>query len=84
MYIFLTVLLSDQCLLEDDELDDNNNETRQQVRIISIAQDLIYTANGYKFHTPKPIGMANSLNHSYAFERAGGQVSQYMSYHELP
>ena len=61
LYMFLNLLLGGQRLLED-ELDDDKNEARRRIRIISIAQDLMYTANGDRFLTPKHIGMANALH----------------------
>ena len=62
LYMFLSLLLGGQRLLENDELDDEKHENRQRLRIISIAQDLMYTANGDKFLTPKHIGMASKLH----------------------
>ena len=62
LYMFLNLLLGGQRLLEEDELDDDKNEARRRLRIISIAQDLMYTANGDKFLTPKHIGLASTLH----------------------
>jgi len=62
LYIFLTLLLSGQPLLGVDELGDDNNGARRRLRIISIAQDRMYTANGDKFLTPKHIGLVNTLH----------------------
>ena len=53
-------LLDGQRLLEDDELDDDNNEAGRRLRIIIIAQDLRYTADGNKFLTRKYIRIAST------------------------
>ena len=83
--MFLTLLLGGQRLLED-ELDDDKNESRRRIRSISIAQDLMYTANGDKFLTPKQFGMASTL---YQATRSKEQMNMFhkaghvMSYREV-
>lgn len=83
LYMFLNLLLGGQCLLEDDELDDDKNEARRRLRIISIAQNLMYTANGDKFLTPKHIGMASTLHEA---TRSKELVNMFHNagYHVLP
>ena len=83
--MFWNLLLGGQRLLED-ELYDDKNEARRRIRIISIAQDLMYTANGDKFLTPKHVGMANTLHQATRskelvnmFHKAG----HVMSYREI-
>ena len=61
LYMFLNLLLGGQRLLED-ELYDDKNEARRRIRIISISQDIMYTANGDRFLTPKHIRMANTIH----------------------
>ena len=85
LYMFLNLLLGGQRLLKD-ELYDDKNEARRRIRIISIAQDLMYTANGDRFLTPKPIGMASTLHQATRskelvnmFQKAG----HVMSYREI-
>ena len=58
--MFPNILIGGQRLL--DELDKDSNEERQKFRLIHIAQDLMYTANGDKFLTPKHIGIASTLH----------------------
>ena len=40
LYMFLNLLLSGQCLLEDDVEDYDKNTAKLQLRILSIAQDV--------------------------------------------
>ena len=73
MYMFLSLL---QRLLENYELDCEKHENKRRLRIICIAQDLMYTANGERFLTPKHIGMASTLHQAT-------HVSPGRSRHEL-
>ena len=85
VYMFLNLLLGGQRLLED-ELDNDKNEARRQMRNTSIAQDLMYTANGDKFLTTKQFGMASTL---YQATRSKEQMNMFhkaghvMSYREV-
>ena len=86
LYMFLNLLLGGQRLLEDDILDDDENEERRQVRIISIAQDLMYTANGDKFLSPKHIGMASTLHQATRSKELVNmfhQAGHVMSYRDI-
>ena len=84
LYMFFNLLLGDQRLLED-ELYDDKNEARRLIRIISIAQDLMYTANGDRFLTPKLIGMANTLHQATRSKELVNvfQAGHVMSYREV-
>lgn len=68
LYMFLNLLLGGQQLLEDnvnsedDDNDDDKHDSFCQTRILSIAQDLVYTASGDKINTPKHIGMGSTLH----------------------
>ena len=81
----MNLLLGGQRLLEY-ELDDDKNEARRRIRIVSIAQDLMYTANGDEFLTPKHIEMAGTLRQA---TRSKEQVNMFhkaghvMSYREV-
>ena len=86
LYMFLNLLLGGQRLLEGDDLEDNNNEDRRQVRITSIAQDLMYTANGDKFLTPKHIAMASTLHQATRSKELVNmfhQAGHVISYREI-
>ena len=63
-YMFLSLLLGGQCLLGNDELDYEKHENRRRLRIISFAQDLMYTTNGDKFLTPKHVSPGRSRHES--------------------
>ena len=78
LYTILILLLGGQRLLED-ELDDDKNEARRQIRFISIAQDLMYTANGDRFLTRKHIGMANTLHQATRSKELTFLIRQVMS-----
>ncbi len=74
-----------QRLLEDGLYDDKN-EARRRIRIISIAQDLMYTANGDRFLTPKHIGMANTLHQATRSKELMSmfhKADHVMSYREI-
>lgn len=85
LYMFLNILLGGYRLLEDEENsshDDVNYDSFRQSRILSIAQDLMYTASGDKFHTPKHIGLASTLHQATRskelvdmFHKAGHVIS---------
>ena len=82
LYMFLSLLLGGQRLLENAERDCEKHENRRRLIIINIAQDLMYTANGDKFLTPKHIGMASKLHQATRskelvnmFHQAGHVVS---------
>lgn len=62
LYMFLNFSLGGQRLLEDDVEDDDKNTAKRHLRVLSIGQDLMYTASGDKFLTPKHIGLASSLH----------------------
>jgi len=86
LYMFLNLLLGGQRLLEDDELDEDNNKATRQLRIISIAQDLMYTDNGDKFLTPKHIGMASTLHQATRSKELVNmfhEAGHVMSYREV-
>lgn len=90
LYMFLNLLLGGQCLLEDDEVDDDSSIIRStakhHLRIMSIAQDLMYTASGDKFLTLKHIGMASALHQatrSKALVNMFHQAGHVMSYREV-
>ena len=86
LYMFLSLLLDGQHLLENDELDCEKHENRRRLRMINIAQDLMYTAKGDKFLTPKHIGMANKLHQSTRskeFVNMFHQAGHVMSYREV-
>ena len=58
------LVLGGQSLLEDEidvALDDNHDSFRQ-TRILSIAQDVMYTARGDKYLTPKHIGLGSTVH----------------------
>ena len=85
LYMFLNLLLGGQRLLED-ELYDDKNEARRRIRIISIAQDLMYTGNGDRFLTPKHIGMANTLHQATRSKKLANmfhKAGHVMSYREI-
>ena len=76
LYMFLNLLLGGQRLLEDevnsddDEVnsdDDDKLDSFCQTRILSIAQDLIYTASGDKIHPPKHTGLGSTLHQATRF-----------------
>jgi len=82
LYMFLSMLPGGQSLLENDELGCEKHENRRRFRIINIAQDLMHTANGDKFLTPKHIGMASKLHQATrskvlvnTFHQAGHVIS---------
>ena len=84
LYIFLNLLLGGQQLLETEINNDDSDkhDSFRQTRILSIAQDLIYTASGDKLHTPKHIGLGSSLHQATRskelvemFHRAGHVMS---------
>ena len=68
LFMFLNLLLGGQQLLEDnvnsedDDNDDDKHDSFCQTRILSIAQDLVYTASGDTINTPKHIGMGSTLH----------------------
>ncbi|MES9880098.1 MAG: hypothetical protein ABW185_04375 [Sedimenticola sp.] len=64
VYMFLRLLLGGQSLLEEDsdEHDNDEQETRKQSRVVSIAQDLVYSVSGGKKLTPKHIGLGSTLH----------------------
>ncbi len=84
LYMFLNLLLGGQCLLEDEELDHDQSTARRHLRVISIAQDLMYTATGDKFLTPKHIGMASALHQATRSKELGEHVSPGRSCNDLP
>src|SRR6476661_6144927 len=54
LYMFINILLGGYRLLEDEQNsddDDENNDSFRRSRILSIAQDVVYTASGDKIHT---------------------------------
>ena len=63
--MFLNLLLGGQQQLGGHNDDDNNDDKHasfRQTRILSIAQDIIYTASGDNINTPKHIEMRSTLH----------------------
>lgn len=83
LYMFLSLLLDGQHLLEDDVEDDDKNRAKRHLRVLSIAQDLMYTDSGDKFLIPKHKGLDSSLHQATCskelvnmFHQAGRVMSQ--------
>ncbi len=86
LYMFLNLSLGGQRLLEDDVEDDDKNTAKRQLRVLSIAQDLMYTASGEKFLTPKHIGLASALHQATRSKELVNmfhQAGHVMSYCEV-
>ena len=86
LYMFLNLLLGGQNILEHDQFEDGVKESKCKIRILSIAQDLMYTISSNKFLTPKHIGLASTLHQATRskelvkmFHKAG----HTMSYQEI-
>jgi len=86
LYVFPSLLLGSERLLEDDELDYDNNEAIRKLIIISFAGDLMYTVSVDRFLTHKHIGMANILHQARPmkelvnmFHKADHVMSQWMT-----
>ena len=62
LYMFLNLILGGQKLLEEEVESNHDNKHNCQSRILSIAQDVVYTASGDKYLTPKHIGMGSTLH----------------------
>lgn len=68
VYMFIHLLLGGQSLLEldpeenDDELGDEEEESHKRTRVLSIAQDLVYSVSGGKKITPKHVGLGLTLH----------------------
>jgi hypothetical protein len=63
--LFINILLDGYRLLENEQNsgdDDENSESFRQSRILGIAQDVVFTASGDKFFTPKHVGLASNLH----------------------
>ena len=67
LYIILNIILGGQTLLEEEveSNHDNKHNSGCQSRILSIAQDVVYTASGDKYLTPKHIGMGSTLYNAF-------------------
>ena len=88
LYMFLNLLLGGQQLLENKVNTDGDykHDSLRQTRILSIAQDLIYTASGDKIHTPKHIGMGSTLHQATCSKELVDmfhQAGHVMSYRDV-
>ena len=88
LYIFLNLLLGGQRLIEEDidaDLDDNKDLFRQ-TRILSIAQDIMFTARGDKYLTPKHIGLGSTVHQATRSKELVNllhQAGHVMSYRDV-
>ena len=62
LHMFLSVLFGGQDTVNDLLVCDEETEQRLNDKVLSIAQDIIYTASKEKKLTPKHIGLALSLH----------------------
>ena len=87
LYMFLNLLLGGQQLLDDEVIcDDDKHDSSRQTRILSIAQDLVYTASGDKLHTPKHVGMGSTLHQATRSKELVDmfhQAGHVMSYRDI-
>ena len=67
LYMFLNLMIGGPCQLEQDAQDGSSEDRDKSVRhcrVLSLAQDLIYTVSGDKYLTPKHIGLGSTLHQS--------------------
>src|ERR1043165_8456198 len=65
VYMFLRLLLGGQSLFEADPDEQNvqdKEELNKRLRVLSIAQDLVYSVSGGKKLTPKHVGLGSTLH----------------------
>ncbi|CAH3018507.1 unnamed protein product [Porites evermanni] len=63
LYMFIRLMLGGQYLLENVSNDKKRNqENHVETRVLSIAQDLVYSVSGGRMWTPKHIGLGSSLH----------------------
>lgn len=85
VYMFLRLLLGGQSLLDadpDEDIDEDKEELCKRSRVLSIAQDLVFSVSGGKKLTPKHIGLGATLHQATRskqlvdlFHRAGHVIS---------
>ena len=86
LYMFVNLLLGGQNLLsqdiEDEETEEDNHEELRRCRVLSIAQDLVFSATGGSNATPKHIGLGSTLHQATRskklvtlFHKAGHTIS---------
>ena len=65
--MFLNIILGGQTLLEEEVESNRYNKHNSgcQSRILNIAQDVVYTASGDKYLTPKHIGLESTLHNAF-------------------
>ena len=87
LYMFLNLMLGGEKLLEENEGEHSENDSLRHCRILSIAQDIVFSVSGGNCLTPKHIGLASSSLHQatrskdlvHMFYRAG----HIISYHDI-
>ncbi|CAH3188967.1 unnamed protein product [Porites lobata] len=63
LYMFIRLMLGGQYLLENGSNDKKRNqENHVETRVLSIAQDFVYSVSGGRMWTPKHIGLGSSLH----------------------
>ena len=84
--MFLNLMLGGEKLLEENEGEHSENDSLRHCRILSIAQDIVFSVSGGNCLTPKHIGLSSSQHQAtrskdlvHMFYRAG----RIMSYHDI-
>ena len=75
VYMFIRLLLGGQSLLElDPDEQDEEEDAHKRTRVLSIAQDLVYSVSGGKKMTPKHVGLGSTLHQATMSKKQTGSI----------